>query len=178
MSAIRSTTVLGIIHNGKAVIAADGQATMGSTIIKSNVKKIRKLSDGKIVVGFAGSTSDAFALLEKLEEKLSMFPGNLKRASIEMAKSWRTDRYLQKLEAMLIVMTATEGLIISGSGDVLEPESNIFAIGSGAMYAQAAAMALKKRVPELSAREIVEESLHIAAEICIYTNHNLEVVEV
>lgn len=173
---IRSTTVLGIIHNGKAVLAADGQATMGNTVIKGNVKKIRMLSND-IAVGFAGSTSDAFALLEKLDEKLGMFPGNLRRASIEMAKAWRTDRYLQKLEAMLIVMTADEGLIISGSGDVLEPDTQIFAIGSGSMYAQSAAMALKKHAPDMSAREIVEESLHIAADICIYTNHNLEILE-
>ncbi len=174
---IHSTTVLGIIHEGKAVLAADGQATMGSTVIKSNVKKVRLLADGKIMAGFAGSTSDAFALLERLEDKLNMHRGNLRRACIELAKDWRTDRYLRKLEAMLIVMNQEEGLMVTGTGDVLEPESKILSIGSGSMYAQSAALALKKHAPHLSARQIVEDSLHIAADICIYTNHNLEILE-
>jgi ATP-dependent HslUV protease, peptidase subunit HslV len=174
---IHSTTVLGIIHNGAAVIGADGQATLGATVMKSNVKKVRKLGEGLIAAGFAGSTSDCFTLLERLEEKLNMYRGNLRRSSIELAKDWRSDRYLRRLEAMLVVMNKEEGLIISGSGDVLEPESRILAIGSGSMYAQSAALALKENAAHLTAREIVEKSLHIAADICIYTNHNLEIVE-
>ncbi len=173
---IRSTTVLGVIHNGQIALGADGQATMGATIAKNNVKKVRKL-DGDILVGFAGSTSDAFTLTERLEEKLNMYRSNLRRAAIELAKDWRTDRYLRKLEAMLIVMNKEEGLIISGSGDVLSPESGIMAIGSGSMFAQSAALALKKHAPQLSAKEIVEEGLKIAAEICIYTNDNFTIME-
>lgn len=149
---------------------------MGTTVAKSTVKKVRML-EGGIMVGFAGSTSDAFTLVERLEEKLNMHRGNLRRACIELAKDWRTDRYLRKLEAMLVVMNKEEGLMISGSGDVLSPDENVLAIGSGAMYAQSAALALKRHAPELSAREIVEASLHIAADICIYTNHNLTVLE-
>ena len=174
---IKSTTVLGIIHNGKAVLGADGQATMGNTVAKSNVNKVRQLSDGKHLAGFAGSTSDAFTLLERLEDKMNMYRSNLRRSAIELAKDWRTDRYLRKLEAMLIVMDKEEGLIVSGSGDVLSPDHGILAIGSGANYAQAAALALLRHKPEMSAREIVEESLHIAADICIYTNHNLSILE-
>lgn len=174
---IHATTVLGIIHNGEAVIGADGQATMGNTVAKSNVRKVRKLSDGKHLVGFAGSTSDAFTLLEKLEEKMNMYRSSMRRAAIEMAKEWRTDRYLHRLEAMLVVMDKEEGLIISGSGDVISPDHNILAIGSGSNYAQAAALALLRHSPELSARQIVEESLKIAADICIYTNHNLSILE-
>ncbi|XOV93347.1 MAG: ATP-dependent protease subunit HslV [Bacteroidota bacterium] len=172
---IRSTTVLAIKHNGKVAIGADGQATFGNTVAKSNVKKIRKLQDGKIVTGFAGSTADAFTLLERFDEKLGAYSGNLKRAAVELAKDWRTDRYLKKLEAMMIVADKGEILIISGTGDVLEPDNEIAAIGSGSMYAQAAATALKKHAPNLSAKEMVTEGLNIAADICIYTNHNLVV---
>lgn len=174
---IHGTTVLGVIHNGKVALGADGQATMGSTVAKSNVKKVRSMDNGKILVGFAGSTSDAFSLLERFEEKLNMFRSTLERAAIELAKDWRTDRYLRRLEAMLIVMDKDRGLIVSGTGDVLSPEDGVLSIGSGSMYAKAAAVALKKHAPHLSAREIVEESLHIAADICIYTNHNLEVLD-
>ena len=177
MEKIRSTTVLGVIHNGEVALGADGQATLGNTVMKSNVKKVRKLLDGKVMVGFAGSTSDAFSLLELLEAKLGAYPNHLRRAAIELAKEWRKDRYLRKLEAMLIVMDKNEGFIVSGSGDVLEPDNQVMAIGSGSMYAQSAAIALKKHAPHLSARQIVEEALHIAADICIYTNHNLEVLE-
>ncbi|MEX2335888.1 MAG: ATP-dependent protease subunit HslV [Fulvivirga sp.] len=173
MKKVRSTTVLALIHNGEVAIGADGQATMGNYVAKSNVKKIRKLQDGRIVTGFAGSTADAFTLLERFDEKLNSYGGNMKRAAIELAKDWRTDRYLRKLEAMLITADKDELLVISGTGDVLEPDNQIAAIGSGAMYAQAAAFALKKHSQELSAEEIVKESLHIAADICIYTNHNL-----
>ncbi|MBV6642964.1 MAG: ATP-dependent protease subunit HslV [Cyclobacteriaceae bacterium] len=172
---IRSTTVLAIKHNGKVAIGADGQATFGNTVAKSNVKKIRKLQDGKIVTGFAGSTADAFTLLERFDEKLGAYSGNLKRAAVELAKDWRTDRYLRRLEAMMIVADKEEVLIISGTGDVLEPDNEIAAIGSGSMYAQAAATALKKHAPNLSAKEMVTEGLNIAADICIYTNHNLVV---
>lgn len=170
---IKSTTVVGIIHNGEVSIGADGQATMGNTVAKGNVKKIRRLHNGKIVTGFAGSTADAFTLLERFEEKLGAYEGNMKRAAIELAKDWRTDRYLRRLEAMMIAASKDELLVISGTGDVLEPENQIAAIGSGSMFAQAAAVALKKHAPHLTAEEMVKESLHIAADICIYTNHNL-----
>jgi ATP-dependent HslUV protease subunit HslV len=173
---IHATTVLGVLHNGQVALGADGQATLGSTIAKSTVKKVRML-EGGIMVGFAGSTSDAFTLVERLEEKLNMHRANLRRAAIDLAKDWRTDRYLRRLEAMLIVMSQEEGLIISGSGDVLSPDEDILAIGSGAMYAQSAALALKRHAPHMTAREIVENSLHIAAEICIYTNDNLTILE-
>ncbi|TAG51546.1 MAG: ATP-dependent protease subunit HslV [Cytophagales bacterium] len=174
---IHSTTVLGIIHNGQLCIGADGQATMGTAVAKSNVNKIRKFNDGKIITGFAGSTADAFTLLDRFEEKLGAFNHNLKRSAIELAKEWRTDRYLQKLEAMLLVGSVDELLIISGSGDVIEPEHKIASIGSGSNYALSAALALKKHANSLTAKEIVQEGLTIAADICIYTNHNF-VIEV
>ncbi|PGH39393.1 MAG: HslU--HslV peptidase proteolytic subunit [Candidatus Nephrothrix sp. EaCA] len=178
MEKIRSTTVLAILHNNQAVIGADGQATMGSTVAKSNVKKLRKLQEGKIVVGFAGSTADAFTLLDKFDEKLNAYGGNMKRAAIELAKDWRTDRYLRRLESMIIAASKEELLVLSGTGDVLEPDQQVAAIGSGAMYAQSAALALKKHAPQLSAEEIVRESLQIAADICIYTNHNFTIEKV
>ncbi len=173
MQVIHATTVLGIIHNGKVALGADGQATMGNTIAKSNVRKVRKLYGGKILAGFAGSTADAFTLIERFEEKLNAYAGNMKRAAIELAKDWRTDRFLRKLEAMLIVANETEILIISGTGDVLEPDHQIAAIGSGSMYAQSAAIALHRHAPDLTAEQMVKESLNIAADICIYTNHNI-----
>jgi ATP-dependent HslUV protease subunit HslV len=173
MEKIKSTTVLGILHNGKIALGADGQATMGNTVAKSNVKKIRRLAGGKILAGFAGSTADAFTLIEKFEEKINSYGGNMKRSAIELAKDWRTDRYLRRLEAMMIVANAEEMLIISGTGDVLEPDNNVAAIGSGSMYAQSAALALKKHAQHLTAEEMVKEGLTIAADICIYTNHNL-----
>ncbi len=172
MTKIRSTTVLAVSHNGQIAIGADGQATMGNTVAKTKVKKIRKLQDGKIVIGFAGSTADAFSLMEKFDEKLSAYSGNMKRAAIELAKEWRTDRYLRKLEAMMIVVNKEEILTISGTGDVLEPDNDVASIGSGSMYAQAAALALKKHAKHLTAEEIVKEGLSVAADICIYTNHN------
>ncbi len=175
---IHATTILAIIHNGKVAIGGDGQATLGNTIAKSNVRKIRKLLDGKVVVGFAGSTADAFTLLDRYEEKLSAYSGNMKRAAIELAKDWRMDRYLRRLEAMLITASQDEILMLSGTGDVIEPDQQVAAIGSGAMYAQSAALAMKKFAPHMSADEIVRESLHIAADICIYTNHNLIVEKV
>lgn len=179
MEKLRSTTVLAVKHGGKVAIGADGQATLGNTIAKSNVKKIRKLNDGKIITGFAGSTADAFTLLDRFDEKLSNYSGNLKRAAVELAKDWRTDRYLRRLEAMMIVADKSEILIISGTGDVIEPDYDISSIGSGSEYARAAAFALKKHASHLSAEEMVREGLTIAADICIYTNHNLviEVIE-
>jgi ATP-dependent HslUV protease, peptidase subunit HslV len=173
MQKIHSTTILAISHNGQIAIGGDGQATMGNTIAKSNVRKIRKLQDGKILVGFAGSTADAFTLLDRFDEKLNAYGGNLKRSAYELAKDWRMDRYLRKLEAMIITASKDEILIISGTGDVLEPDNHVAAIGSGSMYAQSAALALKKFAPHLTAEEMVKEGLNIAADICIYTNHNL-----
>lgn len=174
---MKSTTVLAVLHNGQIAIGADGQATLGNTVAKSNVRKIRKLQDGKVVTGFAGSTADAFTLLDRIEEKLNSYGGNMKRAAIELAKDWRTDRYLRRLEAMLIVANKNELLMVSGTGDVIEPDNDIAAIGSGSMYAQSAALALIKHAPQLNAEEIVKESLVIAADICIYTNHNI-IIEV
>lgn len=173
MTPIHATTILAVRHNGQTAIGGDGQATLGATIAKSNVKKIRKLQDGKILVGFAGSTADAFTLLDRFDEKLNAYGGNMKRAAIELAKDWRTDRFLRRLEAMLITVSKDELLMVSGTGDVLEPDHEVAAIGSGAMYAQSAALALKKHAAHLTAEEIVRESLTIAADICIYTNHNL-----
>lgn len=170
---IHATTILAVLHNGEVAIGGDGQATMGNYVAKSNVRKIRKLQDGKVLTGFAGSTADAFTLLDRFEEKLNSYGGNMKRAAIELAKDWRMDRFLRRLEAMLITANKNEILILSGTGDVLEPDNQIAAIGSGAMYAQSAALALKKHAPGLSAEDIVRESLNIAADICIYTNHNL-----
>ena len=179
MTKIKSTTVCAVKHNGQVAIGADGQATMGNTVAKSNVKKIRKLQDGKIVTGFAGSTADAFTLLERFDEKLSSYGSNMKRAAIELAKDWRMDRYLRRLEAMLIVADKDEILIVSGTGDVLEPDNDIAVIGSGSMYAQSAALAMKKHAGDkLTAEDIVRESLNIAADVCIYTNHNLVVEKV
>lgn len=178
MQKVRSTTVLGVIHNGEVVVGADGQATLGNTVAKSNVKKIRTLNNGEIVVGFAGSTADAFTLMERFEEKLSTYAGNMKRSAIELAKDWRMDRYLRKLEAMMITANKDEILIISGTGDVIEPDNGIATIGSGSMYAQSAAQALKKHASHLTAEEMVKEGLTIAADICIYTNHNLVIQKV
>jgi ATP-dependent HslUV protease subunit HslV len=177
MTKIRSTTVLGVRHNGEIAVGADGQATMDKHVAKNNVRKIRQLHGGKVVTGFAGSTADAFTLLERFEEKLGAFGQNLKRAAIELAKDWRKDQYLRKLEAMMVVADRDELLIIAGTGDVLEPDSDVAAIGSGAMFAQAAALALKKHAPHLTARQMVEEALNIAADICIYTNHNIIIEE-
>ncbi|MEX0661179.1 MAG: ATP-dependent protease subunit HslV [Balneolaceae bacterium] len=175
---LHATTVIGVIHNGKVAIGGDGQATLDKTVMKSTVKKVRKLQDGKILAGFAGSTADAFTLFERFDEKLKSFNGNLQRAAVELAKEWRKDKYLQKLEALLVVMDKETCLIISGQGDVIEPDDQILAIGSGGSFALAAARALKENAPNLSAKEIVEKSLNIAADICIYTNNNLTVLEI
>ena len=174
---LHATTVLGVMHNGSVAIGGDGQATLDKTVMKSTVKKVRKLQDGSILAGFAGSTADAFTLFERFDEKLKSYSGQLQRAAVELAKEWRKDKYLQKLEALLVVMDKDTCLIISGQGDVIEPDDQILAIGSGGSFALAAARALKIEAPNLTAREIVEKSLNIAADICIYTNHNLTILE-
>ncbi len=178
MEKIHATTIIAVLHNGQIAIGGDGQATMGNYVAKSNVRKIRKLQDGKVLAGFAGSTADAFTLIERFEEKLNTYGGNMKRAAIELAKDWRMDRFLRRLEAMLITANKEEILVLSGTGDVLEPDNQVAAIGSGAMYAQSAALALKKHAPHFTAEEIVRESLNIAADICIYTNHNLVIEKI
>ncbi len=175
---LHATTVVGVIHKGKVAIGGDGQATLDKTVMKSTVKKVRKLQNGKVLAGFAGSTADAFTLFERFEEKLNSYNGNLQRAAVELAKEWRKDKYLQKLEALLIVMDSDTSLLISGQGDVIEPDDQILAIGSGGSFALAAARALKQNAPNLSAKEIVVKSLNIAADICIYTNHNLTILEI
>lgn len=178
LSELHATTVAGIIHNGEAAIACDGQATMDKTVMKATVKKVRKLYNGKILAGFAGSTADAFTLFEKYEEKLNEYNGNMERAAVELAKEWRKDKFLQKLQALLIVMNKEKGLVISGQGDVIEPDDEIVTIGSGGSFALSAARAMVKHAPNLTAKQIVEDSLHIAADIDIYTNHNLTVLEI
>ena len=174
---LHATTVVGIIHNGKAAIGSDGQATLDKTVMKSTVKKVRKIGQGSILAGFAGSTADAFTLFERYEEKLSAYNENMQRAAVELAKDWRKDKYRQKLEALLVVMNNDHALIISGQGDVIEPDDNIVCIGSGGSYALSAARAMVKHAPDLSARDMVEESLRIAADIDIYTNHNRTILE-
>lgn len=173
---IRSTTVCGIIKDGKAVLGADGQVSLGHTVMKQTTKKVRRLYNNSVLTGFAGSTADAFTLLQRFEEKLETQRGNLDRAVIDLAKDWRTDRYLRRLEAMMVIMNSSKILLVSGTGDIIEPDDNIIAIGSGGSYALSAARALMKH-SELDARAIVEESLHIAADICIYTNHQLTIEE-
>lgn len=168
---IRSTTVVGCIRNGQAALGADGQVSLGNTVMKHSTKKVRRLYNNKILVGFAGSTADAFTLLQRFEEKLEQHGGKLERAAIELAKDWRTDRYLRKLEAMMITMDKDRMLLISGTGDVIEPDDDIVAIGSGGTYALSAARALY-RFTDLDAETIVKNSLQIAGEICIYTNEN------
>lgn len=173
---IHSTTVLGVIREGRAVLGADGQVTFGNTVMKGNVRKVRTLHNGEVLAGFAGATADAFTLLQKFEEKLEAHRGNLQRASIELAKDWRMDRYLRKLEAMLIVMNKSTIFLISGTGDVVEPEDKVIAIGSGGNYAYSAATALMEH-SQLNARQIVEEGLKIASKICIYTNAQFVIEE-
>ena len=173
---IRATTVLAVRRNGAVVIAGDGQATLGTTVLKSHVRKVQRLRGGKILVGFAGSTADAISLCERFEAKLEEYGGVLRRAAVELAKDWRTDRFMRRLEAMLIVADARETLVVSGTGDVIEPDDGIAAIGSGGSYALAAGRALLRH-SELSAREIAEQALRIAAEICIYTNAEITLEE-
>lgn len=168
----RGTTIICVRKNGKVVIAGDGQVTLGSTIIKSQARKVRRIGDDKVIAGFAGATADAFALFERLEAKLEKYPGQLARACVEMAKDWRTDRYLRRLEAMMAVADSSVSLVLTGNGDVLEPEDGLIGIGSGGSYALAAARALIT-VEELDAEAIARRSIEIASEICIYTNNNI-----
>ena len=175
---IKSTTIIGIRKENKVVIAGDGQASLGNSVMKANVKKVRRLGkDESVIAGFAGSTADAFALFERLEAKLEQYKGQLKRACVELAKDWRTDRYLRRLEAMMIVADKDVSLLLSGTGDVIETDDGILAIGSGGPYALSAAKALLGNT-SLSAKEIAEKSLGIAADVCIYTNHNIVIEEI
>ena len=174
---IRGTTVIAVKKDGKTAIGADGQVTFGNTVLKHNAKKVRKVYNNKVLCGFAGSTADAFTLMERFEAKLEQHGGQLLRAAVELAKDWRTDRYLRKLEAMMVVADGKELYIITGNGDVVEPQKGVAAIGSGGPYAQAAATALSENT-ELSALQIVEKALRIAADICIYTNDNLTIEEI
>ena len=176
MNDLRGTTIIGVKKGKKIAIGGDGQVTMGNTIMKATAQKIRTLSNGKVIAGFAGATADAFTLFDKFEAKLKEYKGNLKRAAVELAKEWRSDKILRRLEAMIIVADASSLLIISGTGDVLEPDDGVIAIGSGGNYALAAARALKQHT-QLSAKEIVEKSLKIAADICVFTNNNITVEE-
>ena len=170
---IKSTTIIGIRKGNSVVIAGDGQATLGNTVMKPNVKKVRRLGpENSVIAGFAGSTADAFALFERLESKLEQYKNQLKRSCVELAKDWRTDRYLRKLEAMMIVADKEVSLLLSGTGDVIETDDGILAIGSGGPYANSAAKALIRNT-EMNAKEVALESLNIAADICIYTNHNI-----
>lgn len=170
------TTIIAVRKDGKIAIAGDGQVTMGNTVMKHGAKKVRRLYNDKVIAGFAGSTADAFTLFEKFEAKLEQYRGNLTRAAVELAKDWRMDRALRRLEALLIVADSEHSFIISGTGDVIEPDDGIAAIGSGGQFAQAAARALV-RYSNLEARGIVEEAMKIASEICIYTNSNITVEE-
>ena len=173
---MKATTIVAVRHNGTVALGGDGQVTMGDTVVKATAQKVRKLRDGKILAGFAGSVADAFTLFEKFEEKLERYPNNLQRACVELAKDWRTDRYLRRLDALLAVADHSHLFLISGDGNVIEPDDQIVAVGSGSGYAIAAARALKEYSP-LSAAEIVRSALQIAADICIYTNTNISVLE-
>ncbi len=171
MEKIRSTTILSVRRNGKVVVGGDGQVSMGNTVMKGNARKVRRLYRDGVLAGFAGATADAFTLFERFESKLEKHSGHLTRSAVELAKDWRTDRMLRRLEALLVVADHTASLIISGTGDVIEPENGLMAIGSGGPYAQAAATALLENT-DLSARDIVEKGLKIAGDICVYTNQN------
>lgn len=173
---VRSTTVIGLTRDGRTALGADGQVTVGTTIMKQSSRKIRKLYNDSVLAGFAGASADAFALFERFEQKLEQYRGNMERAAVELAKDWRTDKYLRRLEALLAVLTQDRALMISGTGDLIEPDDGIVAIGSGGTYALAAARMLKKHT-NLSARDIVKESLETAADICIYTNRNIMIEE-
>jgi ATP-dependent HslUV protease, peptidase subunit HslV len=172
----RGTTILSVRRNGKVVIGGDGQVSLGNTIMKGNARKVRRLYNGKVIAGFAGGTADAFTLFERFEAKLEKHQGKLMRAAVELAKDWRTDKMLRKLEALLAVADKEHSLIITGNGDVIEPEDSLMAIGSGGAFAQSASRALLDKT-DLPAREIVEHGLKIAGDICIYTNHNHTIEE-
>lgn len=174
MEQIKATTIIGVVHNGQAALGGDGQVTLGNTVMKHNAMKIRKLAGGKVLCGFAGAAADAFTLMERFEDKLQQYKGNVNRAAVELAKDWRTDKYLRRLEAMLAVVAENKALIVSGNGDVIEPDDGIVAIGSGGMYALAAAKMLKQ-YSTLTAAEICRQALKTAADICIYTNDKINV---
>ena len=176
MEQYRGTTILSVRRNGKVVIGGDGQVSLGNTIMKGNARKVRRLYQNKVIAGFAGGTADAFTLFERFEAKLEQHQGNLTKAAVELAKDWRTDRILRKLEALLAVADSEASLIITGNGDVIQPEDDLIAIGSGGPFAQSAARALLDNT-EMSARDIVEQGLKIAGDICIYTNHNRTIEE-
>ncbi len=176
MEQYRGTTILSVRRNGKVVIGGDGQVSMGNTVMKGNARKVRRLYHNQVIAGFAGGTADAFTLFERFEAKLEKYQGKLMRAAVELAKDWRTDRMLRKLEALLAVADKEHSLIITGNGDVIEPEDSLMAIGSGGPFAQSAARALLDNT-ELDARTIVESGLKIAGDICVYTNHNHTIEE-
>jgi ATP-dependent HslUV protease subunit HslV len=174
---IYATTILCVRGDGKVAMGGDGQVTMGETVVKAHANKVRALGDGKVLAGFAGAAADAFTLFEHFEEKMKRYPGNLPRAAVELAKDWRSDRVLRRLDALLAVANQEHGFVVSGDGELIEPDDGILAIGSGGPYAQAAARALLRNVAGLAPREIVEKSLDIAGEICLYTNNNLTILE-
>ena len=176
MQRLRSTTVVAVRKDGRTALGGDGQVTMGETVVKATAMKIRELKGGQVLAGFAGAVADAFALFEKLEEKLERYPGNLTRALVELAKDWRTDRYLRRLNALLVVADRERVFMISGEGDVIQPDDDVVAIGSGGPYALAAARALS-RYSDLDAAGVVKEALRIAGEICIYSNDEIKVLE-
>ncbi|WP_078082945.1 ATP-dependent protease subunit HslV [Microbulbifer mangrovi] len=176
MEQYRGTTILSVRRNGKVVIGGDGQVSMGNTIMKGNARKVRRLYNDKVIAGFAGGTADAFTLFERFEAKLQAHNGQLTRAAVELAKDWRTDRALRRLEALLAVADETASLIVTGNGDVIQPEDDLIAIGSGGPFAQSAARALLDNT-EMDARSIVEQGLKIAGDICVYTNHNNTIEE-
>ena len=177
MKATRSTTIISVRHKGEVVVAGDGQVTLGNTVIKHQAKKVRRLYNDEVITGFAGATADAFTLFDKLEQKLEQFNGNLLRATVDLAKDWRTDKMLRRLEAFMVTVDRERSLLISGAGDVIEPDDGILAIGSGGPYAQAAAKALIAH-SDLSAEGIAREAMQIAASICIYTNENIVVEKI
>jgi ATP-dependent HslUV protease subunit HslV len=176
MEPFHGTTILAVRHGGKVVVAGDGQVSFGQTVLKHTAQKVRRLYHDRVIAGFAGATADAFTLFEKFEAKLEQFNGNLKRAAVELAKDWRTDRLLRRLDALLIVADKESSLVVSGSGDVVEPDDGVIAIGSGGNYALAAARVLIKH-SQLDARAIAEEAMRTAAEICVYTNDRLTIEE-
>ncbi|MEZ4256130.1 MAG: ATP-dependent protease subunit HslV [Polyangiales bacterium] len=173
----RSTTIVAVRRDGRAAMAGDGQVSLGATIMKGQARKVRRLAEGSVVAGFAGASADAFTLLDRFEAKLKEHRGGLQRAAVELAKDWRTDRYLRRLEAMLVVMNAETTLLLSGTGDVIEPDEGVVAIGSGGPYALAAARALLRKTT-LSAKDVAREAISIAAEICVYTNDQIVLEEV
>ena len=176
MIEIHATTILAVRQNGRVALGGDGQVTMGETVMKATAQKVRKIRDGKVLAGFAGSVADAFTLFEKFEEKLERYPGNLSRAAVELAKDWRSDRVLRRLEALLAVADRDNMYVLSGNGDVIQPDDEIVGIGSGGSYALAAARALKQHT-NLTAAEIVRHGLEIAGDICVYSNRNITVLE-